>query len=1154
MQQINKIKKWCAVLLILLFTGASAIAKQPIPKGLTLKESAQGYTMKFQVPKYELLPESGDGEDYLKLSIDGYGVNADSGLPSLPQCSFNFIIPQGSKPNVHIENIITREEKLSKHLYPVQEPWPKSKPLSERPFSINKGYYKSEGSKQKVEISVSEPFVIAGVTGITVTVYPFRYNPSQKTLEIIESMTILVDIPRAQKLSISKGSAFNEIYTSSFVNSSDIVSYSGNEKAIPNYLIITAPSFQSSLSRFVNFRQRSGMQVDLFSTDQTGTTTTQIKSFIQTRYNNTATRPSYVLLVGDVAQIPSWTSTSTNNPANDLYYSTLDGTDYFPDAHVGRFSVSSTTELSNIISKTIYMDSLITNFLILEKKAVFLASSDEYAITEGTHNFVISNYMDLNGYNSTKRYSVSTSATTAQVLSDINQGQTFCVYSGHGSELSWADGPPVSQSQLRTLTNTVYPFVYAFTCLSGSYSNTAECFGETWIRIPNGASSYTGSSVTSYWDEDDILEKRIFKAIYQDSITQNGPSFNRGKIELYNYYSGSGRTLRYFEQYNLFGDPALALYLNLSAGIDLKYSSTIITESNGNNDGILNPGEAGLLRVSLQNMGTAVANSVSATLTCSDSYITIGNNMSSFGSINARGTIAQAIDQFSITVSAQCPTPRTVPMHLTIHDGNGGVWNADFTIQIMSSSTISGYVRINGSNAPLSNATVSYTGSTLSYTGSTLEGTVTTDETGFFTFATVNGTYSVAAQALGYSPSQAQVFTTPPGASDVVFLLSHPQIQVAPASITDVVLVGSVKDRTLTISNTGYEPLNFAFSIQENKNTVVPAESLYDASHFVEIPKGKIDTRVGRLSVKGSGGPDNFGYSWKDSDAPGGPVYTWEDISTSGLALSLSDDAATSVTLNFPFKFYGTEYRSMYVCSNGYISFGTLYTDNFNTALPTSSTPNNIIAAFWTDLMSDGGEIYYKSYSDRAIVQYQDVASYSYSGRGSFTFQIVVYSTGMIMCYYKSMTGVLTYSTVGIENATGSDGFCVEYNTTYLHDLMALCITNAPKWITATPDSGIVQAQANQLVNVRLSAVDVLPGIYNSSFLITHNDPTVISPLLVPVTMTVTDHETLTLLPMTTGTSVRPVDRSGQLILENVTAGSPASGLASGSRFKLFLR
>ena len=77
-----------------------------------------------------------------------------------------------------------------------------------------------------------------------------------------------------------------------------------------------------------------------------------------------------------------------------------------------------------------------------------------------------------------------------------------------------------------------------------------------------------------------------------------------------------------------------------------------------------------------------------------------------------------------------------------------------------------------------------------------------------------------------------------------------------------------------------------------------------------------------------SGGPDSFGYTFADSNTPGGPTYDWIEISGTGTdVLSNSDDAVSSATaLGFFFNFYGTDYSSIAIANNGLLfAAGTIY-------------------------------------------------------------------------------------------------------------------------------------------------------------------------------------------------------------------------------------
>jgi hypothetical protein len=532
------------------------IASQ-LPRGIYLTKEGKNYIINFSLPEIAYNTVEAEGELYYRLNVNDYGKTSAAGLPELPIVSFNLFIPVDDQSASVEELQMMKETIMLEHkVYPAQYPWEKTNPFEERPFIINRSYYGSTGEMNNPFVKISEPFIIAGIKGVIVTLYPFSYNPVENKLVVVKSGTVRVKLEREYSVVQNLPDDMNNFLKEIFVN----YDYPSSMSTM-NYLIITAPSYESSLTSFVNHKTSRGYNVSVYNTNATGTTNTAIKSFIQQKYNDPLQRPEFILLVGDVGNIPAWVGSGEGNPTTDLNYALLEGSDYFADAFIGRFSVSSVQQLQNAINKIIYMEG---NIGVLPKKNVFMASEDNWNISEGTHNYVISNYFGPAGYTNLKLYSHTYNATTAQLIAALNDNQLFAIYSGHGGETSWADGPPLNQSQVNGLTNNfIYPFVYSFACVTGSYQ-ISECFGETWLRTTNGGSAFYGSSVNSYWDEDDILEKGVFKAMFVDELTKITPMFNKGKIYLVNHYGGITPTvLRYLEMYNLMGDPSLPTVLQI---------------------------------------------------------------------------------------------------------------------------------------------------------------------------------------------------------------------------------------------------------------------------------------------------------------------------------------------------------------------------------------------------------------------------------------------------------------------------------------------------------------------------------------------------------------------------------------------------------------
>jgi hypothetical protein len=196
------------------------------------------------------------------------------------------------------------------------------------------------------------------------------------------------------------------------------------------------------------------------------------------------------------------------------------------------------------------------------------------------------------------------------------------------------------------------------------------------------------------------------------------------------------------------------------------------------------------------------------------------------------------------------------------------------------------------------------------------------------------------------------------------------------------------------------------------------------------------------LQAQTNGGPDQFGYIWRNSLDANGPAYTWVEIDglpgTMEVTGLLDDNTVGPFALPAPFHYYWYDVNNFKVGSNGYITFSSNTniasgTNGFP-AIPTpGSTNNDFIAAFMTDLVFDGtpGRCYYYATpnNDSLIITYDSVPFWSPPSTfvGTNTFQIILdYSDSSIVVNYQEQidvsSGTVGAISTGIENNSGNIG------------------------------------------------------------------------------------------------------------------------------------
>ena len=269
-------------------------------------------------------------------------------------------------------------------------------------------------------------------------------------------------------------------------------------------------------------------------------------------------------------------------------------------------------------------------------------------------------------------------------------------------------------------------------------------------------------------------------------------------------------------------------------------------------------------------------------------------------------------------------------------------------------------------------------------------------------------------------------------------------------------------------------------------------------------------------------GLNSVTYSAANSSQTGGPAYRWRDVSAYGRDISTNFTAIASpkvagdegiagpFDLGFTFPFFSgaqtpDTVSQLYVSPNGFITFSSFVGDTANnTTLPNGSSPSNLVALAWDDLdLSAGGQIYFASdpLVGECTVQYDAVR---FKGTAlTLTAQVVLRSTGEILCYYQAL-GRTNSCTVGVQNAARTQGLQATFNSSaYLQSGRTMRLSPTA-WLQISRPAGIVGGGAADSLDVAFIPGSLATGVHSATLLVKRSDT--LQPLFtVPVSLTISD-------------------------------------------------
>jgi hypothetical protein len=543
--------------------------------------------------------------EFTKISIPGYFPNKHIGFPELPVMTKLIEIPYYAKPVVNIISYQTEIIQLDDYgfdqkIIPNQKSLFKNQDPAIVPFEMAAEVYEDYEFYQPEMIEVIYKSRMRGVNIAQIIVNPFQYDIETNTLTIIQNIEAEIifengDISKSiqykeEKYSPAFESAYKSLWNYKSPQNKDELS-----KYPIKYVIVADRMFEDALGYFIEWKTKKGFCVITGYTDEIGSSNAEIKTFVQDLYEAGTPEdpaPTYLLIVGDVAQVPSF---QMSGHVSDMYYCEFDGEgDYVPEMYFGRFSANNVEQLLPQIEKTLMFEQFTFPDSDFMHEAVLVAGHDNnWAPTHGNGqiNYATTYYFNADRGVVDHLYLHPESNNLAtEIIADISNGVGFVNFTAHCGSTGWA-GPDFTTSDIPGLQNEDKYFFSVGNCCQSNKFEEAECFGEALLRADKkGAVIHIGGSNNTMWDEDyywsvGIAANITAETTYDETSTaaydhlfhdnEEDPYVTAYQMAFIGNMSvmasTSSQKKYYWEIYHVMGDPSLMPYVGTTPQLEADY-------------------------------------------------------------------------------------------------------------------------------------------------------------------------------------------------------------------------------------------------------------------------------------------------------------------------------------------------------------------------------------------------------------------------------------------------------------------------------------------------------------------------------------------------------------------------------------------------------